>query len=130
MVTPTPAAYPLAMARILVADDESAIRDVIESTCKLDAHEVRSFADSQEAIAAYTGFAPDLMILDVNMPGGGAEAILQRVEELTGAPPCPAIVVSGFSADPLDHPRVVEVIQKPFGIDALRIAVKTALGGS
>ncbi len=118
------------MARVLVADDESAIRDVIESTCKLDSHDVRSFADSREAIAGYAEFRPELMILDVNMPGGGAEAILESVEAALGGPACPAIVVSGYASERLDHPRIVEVIQKPFGIDALRIAVKTALGAA
>ena len=116
--------------RVLVADDEPAIRDVIESTCKLDEHDVRSFASYADAIAAYPGFAPDLMILDVNMPGGGAESILGKVESAIGGPTCPAIVVSGYAGENLAHPRIVEVIRKPFGIDALRIAVKTALGGA
>lgn len=115
------------MARVLVADDESAIRDVITSTCELDGYEVQSHAVSAAAIAGYAAFAPDLMILDVNMPGGGAEAILAALEEQLGHPPCPAIVVSGYADEYLHHACIREVIQKPFGIDALRIAMKTAL---
>ncbi len=115
------------MARVLVADDDPAIRDVIRSTCALDDHEVHACATSAEAVAAYAEFQPDLMILDVNMPGGGAKAILEDLEaQLTGST-CPALVVSGFADEDLEHPRILEVIQKPFGIDALRIAVKTAL---
>ena len=116
------------MARVLVADDESAIRDVITSTCKLDDHEVQSFETSAAAIAGYVAFDPDVMILDVNMPGGGAEAILAALEQQLGRLPCPAIVVSGFAEESLQHACIREVIQKPFSIDALRIALKTALG--
>jgi CheY-like chemotaxis protein len=119
------------MARVLVADDDFAIRDVIQSACKLDAHEVRTCADSDEAVAAYAEFEPELLILDISMPGGGALAILERIERIereTGGPPCPAIVVSGYLREDLEqHPRIAEVIKKPFGIDALRMAVKTVL---
>jgi len=115
------------MARVLVADDDAAIRDVIASTCKLDRHDVRTVATAAAALAAYLGERPDLMILDINMPGGGAEEILARIERAAGDSICPVIVVSGFAEAVVQHERILDVIQKPFGIDALRIAVKTAL---
>ncbi len=116
------------MAIVLVADDESSIRDVIESTCRLDGHDVRTVGTVDDAVNAYTAERPDLMILDLNMPGGGAAEILLAIEESVNDPVSPVIVVSGYAADAFQHELVVEVIQKPFGIDALRIAVKSALG--
>jgi len=118
------------MARVLIADDEPAIRDVIASTCRLDGHEVHTVATMADALAAYRTERPDLMILDIHMPGGGAEEILVHLDQTTDGPICPVIVVSGFSAAAVEHARVIEVIQKPFGIDALRIAIKTALASA
>lgn len=117
------------MAGVLIADDEAAIRDVIASTCALDGWAARTAATAAQAVDAYLEDQPDLLILDLNMPGGGAEEILLGIERLRGEVDCPVILVSGFAVDPFEHPRVVAVIQKPFGIDAMRIAIKTALAG-
>jgi DNA-binding NtrC family response regulator len=116
------------VARVLIADDDAAIRDVVRATCEIDAHEAQVVADAREAVDAFLHGRHDLMILDVNMPGGGAEQILERIEA-AGATPSPVVVISGFTTAALDHPAIREIVQKPFGIDAMRQAIRTALGG-
>jgi len=121
------------MARILVADDEPAILEVMRLTCELDGHDVREVRTAEAAVTAFVEFSPELMILDVNMPyEGGARSILERLDELGGTGSCPVIVVTGGLVEEeseglTDQKRVQCVIQKPFAIQDLRDAVRAAL---
>lgn len=117
------------MARVLVADDEPGIREILRATCALDGHEVVAAGNAEQALAAYDEATPDLMILDVNMPGGGAQDVLAELGRRPGGVGCPVLLMSGFAAEELEDLPVAGVIQKPFTIDAVRMAVKAALAG-
>ena len=56
------------MARIVVADDEQAIRDLVEFKLRRMGHDVTSVGDGQAALAAVRESAPDLIVLDWTMP--------------------------------------------------------------
>ena len=114
------------MARILVADDEPSIRQVITLVCQDARHVVEAVGTTAEAIRAYDAFAPELMILDVSMPGGGAEKILAQLDA-RGAPlACPVILISGY---PDFEFRGLPTLRKPFNIADLGAAVARALAG-
>ena len=53
---------------ILVVDDEAEIRDLAELVLKEGGYSVRQAASGYEALEAARAFAPDLVLLDVNMP--------------------------------------------------------------
>ncbi len=121
------------MARILVADDEAPIREMIKIACELDGHEVRAEMDAEDALAAYAELQPDLMILDINMPGGGGEYIVEQVRASGVGRVCPWIVITGLAGaltdDEIEELEAVQVLAKPFSIDGLRMAVQMALMG-
>jgi CheY-like chemotaxis protein len=121
------------MARILVADDEAPIREMIKIACELDGHEVHDVMDAEDALAAYDTFRPDLMILDINMPGGGGDHIIEQLRA-RGARPCPWIVVTGLAGalteEEIEELNAAQVLSKPFSIDGLRLAVGMALAGA
>jgi two-component system response regulator MprA len=54
--------------RILVVDDERAVRESIERALRLEGYEVVQAADGAEALGSVAGQAPDAMVLDVMMP--------------------------------------------------------------
>lgn len=63
------------MARIVVADDDADIRDLVAFKLRQAGHEIVAVADGRAAIAASQETAPDLIVLDVMMPGmSGLEA--------------------------------------------------------
>jgi DNA-binding response OmpR family regulator len=62
-------ANPMSNATILVVDDESQIRRVLRSTLSSHGYDVVEAKDGQEAIEMVLGERPDLILLDVNMPG-------------------------------------------------------------
>ncbi|MFH1330641.1 MAG: response regulator, partial [Actinomycetota bacterium] len=55
--------------RILVVDDEANIRRIVASYLRSDGFEVVEAADGKSALTAFDRMAPDLVILDVMMPG-------------------------------------------------------------
>jgi two-component system response regulator MprA len=54
--------------RVLVVDDDPAVRDSLARTLRFEGHEVETAADGGEALAAVGAREPDAMILDVSMP--------------------------------------------------------------
>jgi len=55
--------------RILVVDDEFSMRDLVTTALEFVGFEVRSAVDGTTGLTAAAEFAPDLIVLDVNMPG-------------------------------------------------------------
>ena len=58
--------------RILVADDEEAVRAAVRRALTLAGYEVELASDGDEALAMLAERAPDAVLLDVMMPGGTA----------------------------------------------------------
>jgi CheY-like chemotaxis protein len=115
------------MARVLVADDDPSVLEVIRSALELASHEVEAVATESEAVLMYAGYKPDVMVLDVNMIHGGAAAILSRLDAHDEGVLCPVVVVTGDASTVTKHARIARVVQKPFSIDALCQAVSSAL---
>ena len=61
------------MARILVADDVATVRLLVRVACEQIGHEVHEALDATTAVEAYGRVHPELLILDLGMPGGGGK---------------------------------------------------------
>jgi len=84
------------MTRILYVDDEADIREVAQMSLELDpALEVRTCASGAEAIAAAVAWRPDLILLDVMMPGMDGPTVFAH---LRGEPETAAIPVVFITA--------------------------------
>lgn len=66
-------------ARILVADDDADIRDLVATKLELGGYEVRSVADGDTALAQIRSWAPDVAVLDIAMPGTDGLDVLREV---------------------------------------------------
>jgi len=64
---------------VLVADDEERIRDIVRSYLEADGFEVVSAADGDEAVRLTRERAPDVVVLDVMMPGLDGVEVLRRL---------------------------------------------------
>lgn len=65
--------------KILIADDEQSIVLSLEFLLEARGYQVRSVADGEQAIAAAREFAPDLLVLDVMMPGRSGYEVCQAL---------------------------------------------------
>ena len=77
------------MAKILIAEDERDIRDLIEFTLMFAGHEVIKAANGAEAVELAPKVKPDLIMMDVRMPkmtGYEACRALKEIEEVKNIP--------------------------------------------
>ena len=101
---------------VLVVDDDAALRELIRVSLSLDGYTVREAASAEEALAAIEDTAPDLVLLDVVMPGVDGWQMLQRMQERHGS--IPVIMFSGkvdeMSAAEAEQRGARGFIGKPF----------------
>ncbi len=119
------------MARILVVDDEEAVRSLIARGLALDGHDVAMAGDGAEAmeVLAANGGAFDLVLSDIRMPlmDGIAMALAAKRDH----PDLPIMLMTGY-AEQRERTKslediVIDVMTKPFGLAELRSAVTNVL---
>jgi len=126
------------VGKILLMDDEEAIRDMTREMLTLLGYDVDTARDGEEAIELYRlGKDSDdpyhAVILDLTIPGGmgGKETILKLVEI---DPKIKAIVSSGYSNDPImsDYKKYgfSGVVAKPYSAEALSRTLDSVIKGS
>lgn len=114
--------------RILVVDDEANIRRIVASYLRADGFEVVEAADGRSALTAFDRAAPDLVILDVMMPGGDGIEVLRELRRRSD------VYVIMLTARAEETDRVIglsvgadDYVTKPFGAKELVARVKAVL---
>ena len=120
--------YPPCVGRILVVDDETDIRALLRVLLERSGHAVVEAADGNEALRVFYAEQPELVLLDVSLPGLDGFATLQRIRDLSDVP----VVMLTARADELDKVRGLrggadDYVTKPFGRQELLARVETHL---
>jgi DNA-binding response OmpR family regulator len=74
------------VTRVLVVDDEPTVREVVAGYLRRDGHEVVEAADGASALASIEAGLPDLIVLDLMLPGVNGLDILRRVRAASDVP--------------------------------------------
>jgi two-component system nitrogen regulation response regulator NtrX len=116
-------------SRILVIDDEAAIRDSLRMTLEYEGYEFIGAATGQEGLAMAEREAPDLVLLDVKMPGMDGLEVLDRLRAMNEA--LPVVVVSGHgsisTAVDATKKGAFDFIEKPFASERVLVSLRNAL---
>jgi DNA-binding response OmpR family regulator len=72
--------------RVLIVEDDESIADVLRRTLRQEGHEVRSSADGAQALTAAEEFVPDLVILDLGLPGLDGIEVARRLRAASDVP--------------------------------------------
>jgi excisionase family DNA binding protein len=80
---------------VLVVDDDMRLREFVRVNLEMDGYAVREAATAEEGLAALEEESPDLILLDVMMPGMDGWEMLRRVQEQHGVGTIPVIMFSG-----------------------------------
>jgi two-component system, NtrC family, nitrogen regulation response regulator NtrX len=119
----------MAKSRILVIDDEAAIRDSLKMTLEYEGYEFLAAATGQEGLALIEREGPDLVLLDVKMPGMDGLEVLDRIRAVNDA--LPVVVVSGHgtisTAVEATKKGAFDFIEKPFASDRVLVSLRNAL---
>ncbi len=124
--------HDVACSRVLVVDDDQRVRAVVSWQLEADGFAVTEVADGAAALAQIEHSRPDLVVLDLSLPGVGGLDVLRRVREAAGtAAPLPVIVLSGRSGE---TDRIIgldlgadDYLVKPFSPGELAARVRSVL---
>ena len=115
--------------RILVVDDDAAIRTVVGQALKRDGHRITTAATIAEAEVQLAANPPDVLISDVVLPDGNGLDLVDRV--VRQHPGLPVIVLSAqntlTTAVRSTEVGAFDYLPKPFDLDALSRTVQSAL---
>ena len=122
------------MARILLAEDEEAVRSLVARALSQDGHEVKTANDGAEALDVLTreNGAFELLVTDIRMPV--MDGIALALAAARDHPGLAILLMTGYAdqrerASGLDA-LIHDVITKPFSLATIRGAVKEALAGA
>jgi cyclic di-GMP phosphodiesterase len=117
--------------RILIADDESAARAGLEVLLRLRGYDVTGVPDGRSALEQCARFRPDLVLLDVVMPGLDGFTVCSRIKADPETRLTPVILITGLSATE-DRIRGIEVsaddfLSKPIDLGELLARVSSLI---
>jgi two-component system nitrogen regulation response regulator NtrX len=117
------------MARLLIVDDEKSIRDALVQVFEYEGHEVRGASDGPEALELAAHARPDVIFLDVKMPGMDGLEVLERLRE--GDPGILVVMISGHgsidTAVEATRKGAYDFLEKPLDTDRLLVTLRRAL---
>ena len=116
-------------SRVLVIDDEAAIRESLRMTLEYEGYEFLAAATGQEGLTFAERDAPDIVLLDVKMPGMDGIEVLERLRSINDA--VPVIVISGHgtisTAVEATKKGAFDFIEKPFASERVLVSLRNAL---
>ena len=118
----------MAAAKILVVDDDSAVRNLIQRFLLQQNYQVESAEDGKTALAIFEQFNPDLVILDVNLPDALGFNLCQEMQNRSGV----FVLLLTSRTDEADKIRgfakgADDYLTKPFGLGELEVRVAAIL---
>jgi CheY-like chemotaxis protein len=84
-------------ATILVADDEPAVRNLLEMILGSDGHTVVTVVDGKEALTYLKDHTPDLIVLDINMPFMSGIDVCSRVKRIKRFQHTPVVILTAMN---------------------------------
>jgi CheY-like chemotaxis protein len=113
----------MSRGRVMVVDDELLVLNLLRDFLTGEGYEVARFATGAEALDAVPSFQPDVILVDMLMPGMSGRDVLDalRRDRVT----VPVILVSG--TPPLVAEGFFQVLEKPFNLGTIAAVVAAAL---
>lgn len=116
------------MTKIMIVDDEPDLREMLHLMFHKEGFETEETEDGADFLEKVDGFQPDMVILDIMMPGLTTKEILQKLRRKKNNPKIILLTVVRYSNEEKEKlfkmGNIVDYIKKPFEFDNLIAAVK------
>src|SRR3954471_1555383 len=110
---------------ILVVEDDPLVRELLSSVLTDEGYEVMAAEHGQQALAAIGTIWPNLITLDLDLPGIAGDLILAELRLRTETHELPVVIVSAKHPIPSAvHTMAQAIVPKPFDIDELLTVVR------
>jgi len=115
--------------KILVVDDEHLIRWSLEQNLKKQGYEVTTAGTGEDALRLLRDDVPDLVLLDIQLPGMNGLQVLEKIKELDEEIIVIMVTALGVLETAVKAMRMgaYDYINKPFNLDELAIVIRKAL---
>jgi len=117
------------LPRILVIDDDAAIRDSLRMILEYEEYQFVGAASGQEGLEAIQRERPDIVLLDIKMPGMDGMEVLRRVRALDEGLPVVMISGHGTTATAVEAIRsgAIDFLDKPLGSERVLVTLRNVL---
>ncbi len=120
------------MKRILVVEDYHALADIETLLCQMEGYDVKSAATGEEGLGLIDSYQPDLVILDLMLPGElSGTQVIDKIRG-DGREEPKVLVVSALvnqtTAPELEKYKNVQTLKKPFKVKELANRVRVMVG--
>ena len=120
------------MKTILLVEDDAKISLALGIRLKHTGYEVVTAPDAVHAMAQALKHAPDVVVLDINLPGGDGFLVAERLRSGPGTADVPVIFITASKlpglAERAAQLGAIALIEKPFSAGQLTDALHRALG--
>ncbi len=118
----------LELGKVLVVDDEAAIRRLLRNTLQVNDYRVFEAGTVADAVAMAASHLPDVILLDLGLPDGDGLTVIDTVRQRSAVP----IIVLSSRTDDSGKVRALDAgaddyVTKPFSVDELLARIRTAL---
>ena len=119
-------------ARILLIDDDAGIRESMRMPLEYEGYEYLAAGSAEEGISLVQRESPDIIFLDVKMPGMDGMEALNRIKSLNENVPVVMISAHGTASLGAEATRrgAADFIEKPFGAERLLVTIRNQLDRS
>jgi CheY-like chemotaxis protein len=116
------------MTTVLVVDDEPVLRAVVRDVLVEAGYTVAEAADGTAMLALVERDRPDLVLMDVMMPGGDGQEAYRTLRGQPGLPTVPVVMMSAAVHPNGLDPTIAAFLPKPFALDRLLATVVRLIG--
>jgi len=122
------------MITILIADDDAASLELLKDALAVPGYRILESSDGSDALSKVQSETPDIVLLDIQMPGLDGFEVLRAIRGLEPPVPCRVLAVTAFVMDG-DRERMLAsgfdgYIAKPVSISHVREQVRRILNSS
>ena len=120
------------MSKIMIVDDDMTVTQLLTALLSMEGQESMTVNDSTQAIEIAESFKPDLIVLDLMMPGLNGFDLCRRLHQDSRFEHIPILVVSALD-DPESRRRAADAgakdyLTKPFSMDSFIQRIKELIG--